>query len=282
MKIMSIYTHPADTITDCGGTLALHADLGDDVVALIVTHGGRKHPNKYEEEWRKESPDMDIINAGLEEFKNDKKQELIRAAKIIGITKLITLDCDDNFSVPDPEVIDAIAHHIAEERPDAIVMDYPAGGAYYGCHEMMSSMIYSAIVTASEFTHNLDEIEAHHVKQIFYTKIPVTNRNIVGLGNMKSDMYIDITSVIERKMLAMDEFETQGYGGDFAKKFIESHDGERGRSGGVNFAENFMRHNVETYDHLHITEYAMNKDELTAHRNYSTVVARDIKLKGDK
>jgi LmbE family N-acetylglucosaminyl deacetylase len=282
MKIMSIYTHPADTITDCGGTLALHADRGDEVVALIVTHGGRKHPNKYEEEWRKEDPDMDIINAGIEEFKNDKKQELIRAAKIIGITKLITLDYDDDFMVPEPQVIDKIAHHIAEERPDAIVMDYPAGGAFAGCHELTSSMISVAIFRASEFTRNLDKIEAHHVKQIFYTKIPVTNRNMVGLGNMKSDMYVDITSVIERKMRAMDEFETQGYGGDFAKKFIESHDGERGRSGGVNFAENFMRHSVETYDHLPLTDYAMQRDMLTNHRDYSTVIARDIKLKGDE
>jgi LmbE family N-acetylglucosaminyl deacetylase len=251
-------------------------------VALIVTHGGRKHPNKYEEKWRKENSDMAIINAGVEEFKNDKKQELIRAAKIIGITKLITLDHDNNFMVPDPDVIGEIAHHIASERPDAVLMDYPAGDAYYGCHEMVSSMIFSAMVTASEFTRNLDKIEAHYVKQIFYTKIPVANRDIVGLGNMKSDMYVDITPVIERKMRAMDEFETQGYGGDFAKKFIESHDGERGRSGGVNFAENFMRHRVETHCLLPITEYAMKRDELLTHRNYSTVVARDIKLKGEK
>lgn len=46
MKIMTIYAHPADTITNCGGALALHADAGDDIVAVILTHGGRTHPNK--------------------------------------------------------------------------------------------------------------------------------------------------------------------------------------------------------------------------------------------
>lgn len=40
MKVMTIYAHPADTITNCGGTLALHAKRGDEVVALILTHGG--------------------------------------------------------------------------------------------------------------------------------------------------------------------------------------------------------------------------------------------------
>ncbi|MGI5894953.1 MAG: PIG-L deacetylase family protein [Candidatus Merdivicinus sp.] len=282
MKIMAIYTHPADVITDCGGTLALHADRGDDVIALIVTHGGRKYPNKYEEEWRKKNPDPAIIQAGLAEFIDGKKQELIKASKIIGISKLITLDYDDDFMVPEPTVIDRIAHEIAYECPDIVIMDYPAGGAFYGSHELCSSMIFAAITRASEFNHNLDKIAPHYVKQIFYTKIPVTNRSIVGFGNMKSDMYVDTTSVIERKMRAMDEFESQGYNGDFAKKFIESHDGERGRAAGVNFAENFMRHFVETYDHLPLTEYAIKKDELMAHRNYSTVVAREIKLKNDK
>ena len=60
MKIMTIYAHPADTITNCGGTLARHADRGDEIVALILTHGGRIHPNKYAEEWRKDEPDEAI------------------------------------------------------------------------------------------------------------------------------------------------------------------------------------------------------------------------------
>src|SRR3990170_804759 len=42
VKIMTIFAHPADTITNCGGTLARHADRGDEIVALILTHGGRR------------------------------------------------------------------------------------------------------------------------------------------------------------------------------------------------------------------------------------------------
>ena len=52
MKIMTIFAHPADTITNCGGTLARHADRGDEVVALILTHGGRIHANSWVSEWR--------------------------------------------------------------------------------------------------------------------------------------------------------------------------------------------------------------------------------------
>jgi hypothetical protein len=45
-KVMCIFAHPADPITDCGGALALHHDNGDEVYSLVLTHGGRKHPNQ--------------------------------------------------------------------------------------------------------------------------------------------------------------------------------------------------------------------------------------------
>ena len=45
MKIMTCFAHPADTITNCGGTLARHADAGDEIVAVILTHGGRINRN---------------------------------------------------------------------------------------------------------------------------------------------------------------------------------------------------------------------------------------------
>ena len=92
MKIMTIYAHPADTITNCGGTLARHADAGDEIVALILTHGGRIHPNSYAEEWRKDQPDPTIAEAGEHEVIANKKRELERAADIVGIGTLLTFD----------------------------------------------------------------------------------------------------------------------------------------------------------------------------------------------
>ena len=61
MKLLAAYAHPADAITDCGGTLALHVARGDEVSILSMTHGGRIHPNIYEEEWRKANPEAAIV-----------------------------------------------------------------------------------------------------------------------------------------------------------------------------------------------------------------------------
>lgn len=103
MKITTIYAHPADTITNCGG--ALHADAGDDIVAVILTHGGRIHPNKYAEELRKENPDPAIVAAGLQDVIDNKKDKLRGAAKIIGVGTLVTLDHDDTMSTVHEDVV---------------------------------------------------------------------------------------------------------------------------------------------------------------------------------
>ena len=47
MKVMSVYAHPADHFAEAGGTLAIHAERGDEVVLVTITHGGRIHPVKY-------------------------------------------------------------------------------------------------------------------------------------------------------------------------------------------------------------------------------------------
>jgi LmbE family N-acetylglucosaminyl deacetylase len=125
VKIMTVFAHPADTITNCGGTLARHADRGDEVVALILTHGGRIHANKYVEEWRKDQPDESVTAAGLAEIIATKKAELARAAEIIGIGKVITLDHDDARCTVDEDVVDQIAAHVADFAPDVVIMDYP-------------------------------------------------------------------------------------------------------------------------------------------------------------
>ena len=77
--------------------------------ALILTHGGRIHANRYAEEWRKDDPDEAIAAAGLVQIVAHKKGELERAADIVGITNLITLDLDDAMAVVREDVVESRA-----------------------------------------------------------------------------------------------------------------------------------------------------------------------------
>lgn len=275
MKVMTIYAHPADTITNCGGTLARHAAAGDEVVALILTHGGRIHANRYAEEWRKQRPDAAITHAGLDQIVAHKKGELERASEIIGISKVITLDLDDNYVALREEVVDQVAEQLAIERPDVVICDYPVNPvAAANPHTVATVTALAALGRAGAFLRNLDARAEFHVKQVFFTSLPVMAGDGLSLYGMRNDVYVDITDVVGTKVAAMDCFDSQGYSGLFARKLIEANNGESGRVAGVNFAEGFYRMNNETHRLLPVTEAARGEDVLTRHLTYSRVDLR--------
>lgn len=275
MKLMTIYAHPADTITNCGGTLARHADAGDEIVALILTHGGRIHANRYAEEWRKANPDSELTAASLDEIVGHKRGELERAAEIIGIHKLITLGLDDAMSAVREDVVEQVAEHLGAEHPDVVVCDYPHNPAMaINPHTVASITALAAIGRAGAYLRNLDGRAETPVKQVFLSSLPVTATDGLSLYGLRNDMFVDITPVVGRKLAAMDCFASQGYAGAYARKAIESHYGDFGRAAGVNFAEGFCRLYGETHDLLTITEAARRADPLTRHINYSQLDLR--------
>lgn len=272
---MTVYAHPADTITNCGGTLARHADAGDEVVALILTHGGRIHANRYAEEWRKDRPDEAIARAGLDDIVAFKKAELRRAADIVGISKVITLDHDDTSAALRDALVDEVAEQIANERPDVIICDYPQNPVMAAnTHTVATTTALAAIGRAGTFLRNLDGQAEFHVKQVFLTSLPVYPTDGLSLFGVRNDVFVDITPVVGRKIAAMDCFDSQGYSGLFARKLIESANGEAGRAAGVNFAEGYYRLHNETHSTLPVTAAAMDVDPLTRHVAYSRIDLR--------
>ncbi|MGO1839665.1 MAG: PIG-L deacetylase family protein [Candidatus Microbacterium stercoravium] len=270
MRIMTVYAHPADTITNCGGTLALHADAGDDIVAVILTHGGRIHPNVYAEEARKEDADPSLIEADRDEIIENKKGELRRAAEIIGIGTIEFLDYDDAISVVREDIVDHVAEMIAKHRPDVIIADYPQNPAVTNsAHTIATMTLIAALDRAAAFLKNIDGKEEVNVKQVFLGGLPVLSNDALSTYGVRNDLMIDITSVVGRKIAAMDCFVSQGYGGPFARKLIEASNGEFGRYAGVALAEPYVRFRSETRNRLPVTDYAEEVDPLTRHVTYS-------------
>jgi hypothetical protein len=96
----------------------------------------------------------------------------------------------------------------------------------------------------------------------------------LSLYGVRNDLFVDITDVVDRKIAAMDCFASQGYAGLFARKLIESNNGEFGRAAGVNFAEGYSRMNNETHSLLPVTPAAAAADPLTRHLTYSQIDLR--------
>lgn len=270
MRIMTVYAHPADTITNCGGTLALHADAGDEIVAVILTHGGRIHPNVYAEAARTEDADPSLTAAGRAEIIENKKAELRRAAEIIGIGTIEFLDHDDLMSTVQEDVVDQVAELIAQHRPDVIIADYPQNPAVTNStHTIATMVLIAAMDRAASFLKNLDGKEEVNVKQVFLGGLPVLASDALSTYGVRNDLMIDITSVVGRKIAAMDCFASQGYDGPFARKLIEASNGEFGRSAGVALAEPYVRFRSETRSLLPLTDHADSVDPLTRHVTYS-------------
>ncbi len=275
MKIMTVYAHPADTITNCGGTLARHADAGDEIVAVVLTHGGRIHPNRYAEELRKPQPNRAIAESGLSDIVNHKKRELQEAADIIGIGTVITFDHDDRMNVVSPEIVAEIAEQIAHHRPDVIVCDYPQNPVVVqSSHTIATMSAIAAIEQACTFLAPLDGRAEVNVAQVYLSGLTSLAADALSAYGLRNDLFIDVTPVVGRKIAAMDRFESQGYSGVFARKLVESHNGELGRVAGVNFAEAFVRFRNETHSLLPVTERALSADPLVRHIAYSQMDIR--------
>ena len=92
--VLCVVAHPADMVTECGGTLAVHAERGDRVAAVVLTHGGRIHPIVYVEASRKRETDSDGAVAEAERARviEIKHAEIESAAGILGIHEVIYLD----------------------------------------------------------------------------------------------------------------------------------------------------------------------------------------------
>ena len=135
-------------------------------------------------------------------------------------------------------------------------------------------MLLNALNQVSLYLKNLDGRSEYWVKQVFMTKLPAYPRDALSLNGIRNDLFIDITAVVGKKLKALDQFASQGYRGDYARKAIETVDGVFGKTAYVNFAEGFCRLYNETRDELPVTDHMRKNDILTAHKRYSTIDLR--------
>ena len=71
--------------------------------------------------------------------------------------------------------------------------------------------------------------------------------------------------MVEKKLACLDLLVSQGYGGDYARKRIETSDGAFGQLGGVPYGEAFISHSAQTYYHLPISEYTQKRGKMSDH-----------------
>ena len=293
-NIMVVYPHPADSATEASGTVALHAERGDNVTSVVVTDGDRHHMQWLHDEMEKPpgERDPDVDNMSLEDYRQFKRRETERIAEVLGVNELITLGWTDHEIYFDLDKVNEIADIIRRVRPDILITHIP-DGSYMSPndHPVTGKIVMKALETASNRVPQFDGVEPYHgVKQVFFSFAAgeEVNSNSFFTPGVVPDVWVDTTSVIHKKIQAMDQLVSQGYHGETARWIAEARDGRWGMIAGCAYAEPFLRPTGITYDSLPMpdrvigTEYeptVLHMGRTNAHNVPSATPPEAYKLK---
>ena len=261
LRILSIGAHPADIFDQSGGTLAHHRDQGDWVGCVVLTHGARVHDEIISEQMfhMEQVPDADDLTNMMNERAEIKANEVRAACRALGVEDVFFFGADDSVLLPDKPTVQRLARFLREQKPDVILTHFPEeGGGIWNPHAATGQIVMLALGLAGSVDPG-DRNPPHRVMQIFYWgcgAASLPSKVWDARGGYYNDLFIDITDVVDKKLAALDALASQGYGGEYARKRIETSDGAFGTAGGVAYAEGFIKANAETHYVLPVTDYA--------------------------
>ncbi|ELY91543.1 PIG-L deacetylase family protein [Natrialba taiwanensis] len=220
MSVLAIVAHPDDADIFCGGTLAKHADRGDDVTIIHMTRGELGTADGTEEE----------IAAVREEEARQSGSELGASVEFLEfLDGRVTYSMENRLEIVetirehDPELI--LTHFRDDMHPDHRITSRLVTDAYY-----MASL--PLVETNSE---------------------PCDPSNVYCFGKPTSsfdpDTFVDVSEHVEQKIRAVEAHESQaawldehgGIDGEF-DDFVENVRARTrtlGQRAGVPFAEGF-------------------------------------------
>lgn len=284
LRILSIGAHPADVFDQSGGTMAHHAAHGDYVGCVILTHGARIHDKVISDEMyhRTEVPEAAELQSLMAERSDVKAEETRRACSLLGVEDLHFFGADDAVLVVTDEIVRRLARLLRQLRPDVILTHFPKeGDGLSNPHAVTGQIVLYAMQLAAAVDPG-DRNPPHKVSQLFFfgTGAAAIPRRQVwdSEGGYYNDVFIDITDVADKKIAALDCLESQGYGGAYARKRIETSDGAMGMAGGVAYAEAFISQSAETHYLLPVTTYALENARASDHQ---LIAKRSYRLKID-
>jgi len=275
VRILSIGAHPADIFDQSGGTMAHHVERGDWVGCCVLTHGARVHDEVLTNEMFRKTqvPDAQELSSVIEERSEVRAEEVRKACAILGVKDVYFFGADDAVLLMDEPTIRRLARFLRETRPDIVLTHFPQeGGGRWTPHATAGQLVLRAVGFAGSVDPG-DRNPPHRTSQIFYWGqgaggIPTTVWD--ARRGVYSDVIIDITDVVERKLACLDMLVSQGYGGAYARKRIETSDGAFGQAGGVAYGEAFISHSAQTWYHLPTSEYTKRVGKMSDHEYMQT------------
>lgn len=283
LRLLSIGAHPADVFDQSGGTMAHHAKKGDWVGCVVLTHGARVHDKVISNDLFKSErvPEAGDLERMMEERAQIKKEEVRKACGILGFGNIHFFDEDDRFLMRTEENVTRLARLIRQLKPDIVLTHFPReGDTFTNAHATAGQITLNAIDLATGVDPG-DASPPHRVAQTFFFGeggAPLPSSVWDAQGGYYNEVFIDISDCVEQKLASLDCLVSQGYGGAYARKRIETSDGSFGMSGHVPYAEAFIRNSSETHYYLPLTDYAL---QLARSSDHEIIERSSVRIKVD-
>lgn len=211
MRILVIAAHPDDEAIGCGGTIAKHTKMGNEVHLCIVTKG-------YTPDWS-------------EEYLKNRQKEIRKASEVLGIKRTYrlgfpTVKLD---TVSQKELNDSILKVVNEVKPEVVYI--PHRGDLNKDHRL----VFDASLVATRPINN-------PIKRILsYETLSVTEWG-QAIEPFVPNVYIDISETIGTKIEAIKAYvgELKQYPHPRSLEIIEALAKKRGSEVGVKLAEAFV------------------------------------------
>jgi LmbE family N-acetylglucosaminyl deacetylase len=182
MRIHVIVAHPDDAVFACGGTIAKHADRGDDVTVTYLTRG----------EWGGEADE--------DERAETRENEARNCVDILGGTPTF-LDEKDGRVTENLDTRFAIVNELRSTEPDVVLTWYPDDP--HPDHRITSQLVQDAVYQVS--TRNLkteappaDRPEMYYFGKSWTSFNPSAFVNIDGYFEQKLNGFLAHESEVER------------------------------------------------------------------------------------
>ena len=219
-RVMVVVAHPDDEVLGCGGTIARHADAGDQVQVVIVAEGATSRHQK-----------RDRLQADKE--LSTLAQSAQRAGSLLGAAGVELLDLPDNRldSLDRLDLIKRIEQRIDRHQPQVVYVHHA------GDVNVDHRRLHEAVVTACRPT------PGHPVKRLLSFEVASsTEWQPPGSASaFQPNWFIDISAQWQRKREALEAYASEMRSWPHARslKAVEHLARWRGAQVGVEAAEAF-------------------------------------------
>ena len=175
-RVLVLAAHPDDEVLGMGGTIAVHAERGDEVRIVVVTDGSStQYP-------------------GDAEIRARKEDEALRAAAELGVTDYVHLDLPDMRldTLPHVEVNRVVEEHVRDFTPARVYTPHPDVNRDH-------RVLFDSVAVATR------PMPGQPVRRLFtYAPTSSTEWTPPSLN-----WFVEITATIERKVAAFAHYETE-------------------------------------------------------------------------